>query len=77
VQSFGLDLPLLSDMPSFGGMGLGSMATKDVTQLLEQLSSELRAGQAAAAAGDRQQQQDQDRAGANRGAEGTDGIGTC
>lgn len=75
MPSFGLDLPLLSDMPSYGGMGLGSLATKDVTNLLEQLSNELRAGQGgtAAARGDRQQQHDQDRAGADRG---TVGIGT-
>jgi hypothetical protein len=39
---------------------------KDVAQLLEQLSSDLRAG-AAAAAGDQQQQQDQDSRGTQPG----------
>lgn len=73
APSLGLDLPLLpSDMPSLG-LGLGTLGAKDVAHmLLEQLSSDLRAGQAAAA-GDQQQQQDQDRPAAGR--EGGDGLG--
>lgn len=61
TTDLGLELP--SQLPQLPSDMFGP---KDVAQLLEQLSSDLRAG-AAAAAGDQQQQQDQDSRGTQPG----------
>lgn len=68
AQPPGLGLELPSQLPQLPSDMFGP---KEVAQLLEQLSSDLRAG-AAAAAADQQQQQDQDSRGGQPGSSGAE-----